>query len=1104
MQTKSDRLYSPSDLVAFLECHHSTLLSRMSNAIGIEEAKEDDALLLLRKKGLEHEQDYLNSLKDDGKRVIEIPKNIHRQERVERSRQAMREGADIIYQAAFYAFPWLGDADFLIKIDTPSSLGNYSYEVLDTKLAHNPGPDHIIQLCAYSDFLSQSQGVLPESMHLFLGSKQKHPFKVADFYAYYLHARKRFEAFLAKHATITSSADVTCPTPCAYCDFCAWHDACAERWEQEDHLCLVANIQGGQIKKLQQSGIGTLEKLATSPPDMRVPDMQPDTFARLRSQAALQLRKRISGENRVELLPQVADRGFARLPMPDAGDLFFDMEGDPYHPNGLEYLFGVYCSFGDAYDFRAFWGHSHAEEKEAFRAFMAFVAERLSHYPNAHIYHYNHYEPTALKRLACRYAVCEEQLDNLLRQNKFVDLYKVVRESMRTSESGYSIKDMEIFYLPPRENAVTSAGDSVVMYNRWRELGDPQLLQDIAEYNKVDCISTFELLNWLLKQRPSGMAWFGESEIEENADFAERKPWEIESEDYRNRLSALSDGEASDSHFAHDEYSLLSDLLEFHRREAKPQWWNSFARREKTEEELLDDVDCIAGLQLLGGPESVQRSLVYTYRFPSQEYRIKEKDTVFNVADMKAAGTVISLDDRACELQIKRGVKNGELPEYMHVGPPSPIDANILRDALYRFADDIISEPQKKNVGREILQRSRPRIAGKLSEAPIITGENVLAEAIEAVAGLQESYLFIQGPPGTGKTYTSSHIIVDLIARGYKVGVSSNSHKAIHNLLHQVEQAAQEKGITFTGVKKSSGEETAFDGTHIHSVSNKKKMPLDSDLYAGTAWLFSDPMFDGLLDYLFIDEAGQVALANVIAMSGSARNIILVGDQMQLGQPIQGTHPGQKGIFLPETRRMAPKVCSFISETFYDGRLTAHPDTAKRRLVFPKTTDIDVAGGIAFMEAEHRQRSQRSPEEGEIVQQLYQQLLTASLHDDKNGVHKLSPQDILIVSPYNMQVNLLQSLLPEARVGTVDKFQGQEAPVVIFSMATSSAEDLPRNIEFLFSENRLNVAISRAQCLAIVVASPLLAEVPCRTVEQMRLVNTFCRLYGEAKIVGVN
>ena len=356
-------------------------------------AQEDADLALLQKKGIEHERAYLDLLKREGGRVAEIPDNIDRQERVERSLKAMRDGFDVIYQAAFSSTNWIGYSDFLIKNAMPSSLGDFSYEVLDTKLARNPSPAHVIQLCAYSDFLSQVQNILPSHMHIFLGSGHKRSFKVADFYAYYSHARKRFEAFQKECATITSPTDAPCPLPCGNCGLCAWRDVCAERWEQEDHLCLVADIRRGQIEKLQHNGIDTLSKLAAAPPGIRVPDMQRESFAKLRSQASLQLGKRMSGESRTELLSQEPDRGFARLPLPDKGDLFFDMEGDPYHPDGLEYLFGVYYAGEDNDIYRPFWGHDHKEEKEAFRAFMAFVAEHFSHYPGAHIYHYSAHLP---------------------------------------------------------------------------------------------------------------------------------------------------------------------------------------------------------------------------------------------------------------------------------------------------------------------------------------------------------------------------------------------------------------------------------------------------------------------------------------------------------------------------------------------------------------------------------------------------------------------------------------------------------------------------------------------------------------------------------------
>ena len=270
---------------------------------------------------------------------------------------------------------------------------------------------------------------------------------------------------------------------------------------------------------------------------------------------------------------------------------------------------------------------------------------------------------------------------------------------------------------------------------------------------------------------------------------------------------------------------------------------------------------------------------------------------------------------------------------------------------------------------------------------------------------------------------------------------------------------------------------------------------------------------DQLVDYLFVDEAGQVALANLVAMGVSARNIVLLGDQMQLGQPIQGDHPGrsgesaldyllgglatippERGIFLATTWRMHPDVCRFISEAVYDGRLQPEAGNAKRALILGADAHpVLLPTGIRFVAADHEGCGQRSEEEAKIVAELLSSLLLQRYRDKKGAEHPITLDNILVVAPYNMQVNLLRKTLPEgARVGTVDKFQGQEAEVVIVSMATSSQEFMPRHMEFLYSRNRLNVAVSRARCLAVVVANPKLLEIDCSTPEQMALVNTLC------------
>lgn len=1095
-------LYSPSDLVRFLGCNHSTVLDLQNFTTPIKKSEGSATNRLLQEKGYKHEADYLERLRQEGKTIVEIPKQPNLQQRVELTRQALQSGADVVFQGVLVMDNWRGDADFLVKIDIPSKLGNFSYEVIDTKLARSAQAKHIIQLCVYNDMLAQLQGVRPKNMYLFLGDQSLATLKADDFFYYYQYAKQRFEAFVANAPTGSA------PEPCQHCTFCHWKEHCEGQWQSEDHLSLVANIQRTQIDKLHHGGIDTVVALAKLPPETTIVDLNADVFGRLREQAALQIHKRTTGEDKCQVIPFPEGKGFHRLPVTDDGDLFFDMEGDPLHPNGLEYLFGVYYAKRSDHTFVPFWAHSHDEERIAFGHFMKFIEDHLKEFPNAHIYHYNHYETTALKRLACRYAVAEEQLDNLLRQQKFVDLFKVVRESLRISEPAYSIKNFETFYMEKRSGVVANAGDSIVVYNEWRETQDAELLRQIAEYNELDCVSTYKLRDWLLTQRPASATWFSAKNTQGAEPSRERKDWEIEYEQFQQRLfTNMPDSEQKLR-------ERMAHLLEFHNREAKPQWWASFERVDKLEDELIDDTECLGGL-ILTTTTSEKRSIIYTYRFPPQEYKLRPGDQVVNVITMESAGTIHELNEDRGYVSIKRGANRDPLAKILSIGPTGPVAAAVIRGAIYRVAENIIVGGRRYSAVHDILNKAAPRITGKAQGKPIIEAGDLQSGAIKAVSGMDGSYLFIQGPPGAGKTHTSGHMIVELMRQGKRVGIAANSHKAIHNLLSKIEQVAEDQGFRFSGIKKCSAgnEDSMFNGTCISSVDNIDNMNMNALLFAGTAWLFSDERLDQHLDYLFIDEAGQVSVANVVAMGTSAKNIVLVGDQMQLGQPIQGVHPGEaglsilefllgdhatippdRGIFLDNTRRLHPKVCQFISDAFYDGRLAADVGNANRKLIFKADIRLPPEG-IHMIPAEHTGCSQKSTEEGAVIKDQYSSLLNQQFQGTDGTTRNLSMDDILVVTPYNVQVNYLKSILPEgARVGTVDKFQGQEAPIVLFSMVTSSAEDLPRNIEFLYSKNRLNVAISRAQCLAIVVANPKLLEIPCKTVGQMQLVNTFCWL----------
>ena len=1108
-------LFSASDLVGFLECEHFTSLDLADLETPLPRAEDDPAVLLIQEKGRVHERQYLERLQATHTQLADLAAlKGDVWERVARTLEEMKTGAEIIYQGALGVGDFIGYPDFLRRVQKPSALGQFSYEVVDTKLARSSRTKFVVQLAFYSDCLARAQGVEPTMMHLILGDQKEVSLRFGDYSKYLTQLKRRFEE------RVKTNSHSTYPDPCDHCDQCKWLHLCEERRVADDHLCQVANISRIQIRKLQEGGIGTLKALGSLDQSTRIPKVSPQTLDRIRNQARLQLEARVSGVRRVELLPGEGEaRGFARLSRPNVGDLFFDMEGDPYEEKGLEYLFGVYYFEDGKPKFRSFWAHSRSEERLAFEEFMDFAMERLMRYPDAHIYHYAHYEPTALQRLMSMHGTREAELDNLLRRRKFVDLYKVVREGIRVSEPRYSIKNIEHFYLEARTSEVTNAGASIVYYERWKETGDPQLLKDIENYNFDDVRSTYQLREWLLSLRPSHIVWAGDVVADDTKTVEPGELTEAEKRLIPYRQALLDSLPTDRAQWGRDEEmrELTFFLLDFHRRADKPAWWAMFKRMEMSHEELLDDPECLADLRLVAAPVPDKRSLVWTFEYPEQESKLRTGSKATLASTRESLGE-IEIEEGKRRVRIRRGVKKEALPDRISIGPGRPIGAEPIVDAVFRFADTIVGRSGGRYAAAEaFLRRDVPRLKGLPTGAPIIPRDEVTCDRIaNAISELDGSYLFIQGPPGAGKTYTGSHAIVSMLRRGFRVGVSSNSHKAIINLLQAVEAVAAQQSFAFHGAKKSTSgdEETLLNGNLIEDVfSNADIDPQQHQLIAGTAWLFSDPALDQKLDFLFVDEAGQVCLANLMAMATSARNIVLLGDQMQLGQPIQGTHPGQsgmssleyllqgaatisseRGIFLGTTWRMNPGVCQFISDAVYDGRLCPETHNVNQALVLDKSAHAALKpSGVQFISVQHEGCSQVSVEEAETVGALMDSLLTQRFRDNRGIEQPLRLENILVVAPYNMQVNLLKRLLPAgSRVGTVDKFQGQEAEVVLVSMTTSSGDYMPRFVDFLFSKNRLNVAISRARSLAIVIANPDLLRVRCRSPDDMALVNTLC------------
>ncbi|HEY0797782.1 MAG TPA: TM0106 family RecB-like putative nuclease, partial [Candidatus Baltobacteraceae bacterium] len=1119
-------MFTPTALADFVACEHlASLEARVAAGDLIAPARTADAQLILDR-GREHEACYVEMLRAHGCEPVEIADvlaNSGRDAAVRATREAMEGGAAIIHGAVFSADGWTGVADFLLRCERPSRLGSWSYEAADAKIASAVKPVAVVQLCAYSEFLEAAQGVAPERMHVILRDARTESFRTADYTAYYRAVKERFVAHL-------STGAATYPEPVEQCGRCRFDELCRAQRREDDHLSFVAGITRSQISKLGSVGITTLAALASAPPALHPPRMEHKTFAKLRSQASLQLTGRREPHPRYELLPLETQRGFALLPEPNEGDIFFDMEGDPFVEGGLEYLFGVaYRADGDL-RFDAHWGHDRARERRAFEAFIDFVMERRQRYPAMHIYHYWAYEVNALRRLMCMHETREAQIDMLLREGAFVDLCAVVRGAVRISEESYSLKSVEHFYAQGRTAEVKDAMGSVIAYEHWRMNQDPAVLAEIEAYNRDDCYSTAHLHDWLLARRSEAQERLG-AEIPWKEPLPVDPPKASGTAD-EERLAALHQALVARGEL------LAASLLGYHRREDKPVWWAHFDRLESPFDELFDDGEAIAGIEeeTSVAPVAQKKSWLHAMRFPRQEHKLRAGDQVIDHATRRGAGTIMEIDNDALRLSLLRGPSLTDIALPRALLPSTPMQNKDQREALVRLATAIEGDQRGAHYRalRDILAARPPRFRSgpvSLVDDGAMTPQTMSARALD----LDESYLFVQGPPGSGKTWCGARMIVELLRSGKRVGIAANSHAAIHNLLNEVERVAAHEGVVFAGLKKASkNADSYFVSPHgfITSSELTEDFPPRAgvQLVAGTAWLFSRVNMDATLDYLVIDEAGQVALADALAMGTSARNLIVLGDPLQLAQVSTGIHPAgagssvlehllgergtvapERGIFLGTTYRMHPEICAFVSEVIYDGRLHSDAKCARQHVASESLATATVCGsGLRYMPVSHTENVRTAPEEVEAIVDATGSLRGSFVTDADGTTRPLEfKRDVLVVAPYNAQVDAIETALHErglgqVRVGTVDRFQGQEAHVVFFSLTTSSGDEIPRGPAFLLSRNRLNVAISRARSLAVLVCSPELLRLRCSTVEQMQLVNALCRYIEMAQPIAVS
>jgi uncharacterized protein len=1118
------------DLTGFLACRHLTTLERLAADGKIWRPHVEDPMLeILKERGLAHERAYVEHLAAGGRRVVVIERGA---DALERTLAAMRDGADVIVQARLEYGAWAGWADVLLRVSGQSRFGGFRYEPVETKLATETKGATLVQLCLYASLLSELQGAPPERLRVVVPGVgfAAEEFRYDELSAYFRLVQRMFEAEIEAPLPASGDAAPTYPEPIAHCDVCNWSSICHGRRVKDDHVSLVAGIHKTQRQELVSWGISTLADLAAVPlPLPRKPERGSATaLERACEQARVQFEARVTGKAVYELLPFEEAHGLAALPEPAPLDVFLDLEGDRLAEHGgFDYLFG-YAFRGDAGtpQYEAVWAVNAAEEKAAFERFIDLVVERRTSDPSMHVYHYAPYEPTAMKRLMGRYATRADALDLLLRERVFVDLYGIVRRGVRAGIDSYSIKKLEPFYGLAREVDLRLASRQRAAMEYAIARGNSAWLpakvrEAVQGYNRDDCLSALELRDWLERLRDEAAGLFGHAPGRPVDPTSERKE-ELEARQARMRALAealTADLPPVDRDAPQQAQWTLAQLLEWHRREDNATWWEYHRLNEMPEDELVDEQDGVGGLRFVDRLDEVGRgSVIDRYRFPQQDTRLEDGDDVYRPGAEKPSrlGVVVAIDFERHTLDLKKGPGRADEHPAAVFRHETVVNKEAV-ESLLRLGESVLAHGIEGRgpyrAARDLLLRRNPRLRGEtLLREP---GEDAVASARRVGLALDGGVLAIQGPPGAGKTYTGARMIVDLVRAGKKVGVTAVSHKVIRNLLDEVVRASEDEGLRVRCLQRVP-ERSSVPPVGIDEEPDSRKavdriLRRQFDVVGGTAWVWAKDELAGSLDVLVVDEAGQMSLANVLACAQAAENLVLLGDPQQLEQPQKASHPDgaelsalehlleghdtmpeERGLFLGETWRLHPEICRYTSEMFYEGKLRPHARLGGQRLA----GDTPFAGaGLFYVPVAHDGNQNSAPEEAARIAEIVAGLTSGGVTwtDRLGEIRPMTLDDVLVVAPYNAQVSEIAEHIPGARVGTVDKFQGQEAPVVVYSMTTSSGEEAPHGMEFLFSRHRMNVATSRARCVCILVGNPKLFEPDCRTPDQMRMANAFCR-----------
>ncbi|KSU52227.1 TM0106 family RecB-like putative nuclease [Microbacterium enclense] len=1167
-------VWSASDLKAAAECEFAWLraIDAKLGRIAAVDDPEDATLERAARLGTAHEVRVLDEYRARwGTAVREIPAARSSDagalsEAVRLTDAALADPtAEVVYQAAFATDEFVGFADFLVREPVARPDGSRPWIVQDTKLARRARVTALMQLAAYVDQLDRLGVSRSDEVQLLLGDGTTSTHRVDDLLPVFALRRERLRALIADRRVdlgaegpVIAWGDARGDLGVVACGRCA---TCELEVVAHRDLLLVAGMRPVQRDRLRASGILTIDALAqaTAAPAA----MSADTFSSLRTQARLQLESPAgvpsdgAPEHAVPTFEVVAPKSLGVLPRPDHGDLFFDFEGDPLYTEGIGEHWGIDYLFGwvDTREtYGAIWAHTFDEERDALERFLDMVALRRQQYPGMHIYHYAPYEPTHLLTMAARYGVREADVDRLLRDGVFVDLYPVVRRALRVGSRSYSIKKLEPLYMghEVRTSDVQRGDDSIVKYVEARALaadGHAEAaragLDDLADYNRYDCVSTRRLRDWLVdRARESGAVPARGAEPDEQAYEPSPRATALQ------RWAADAEPDSRDA----TALRLAAAAIDYYPREEKTYWATHFLRLrepvsvwEETRDVVVVDAArsrVVTDWHIAESGRGSERRLVELRGELAPGTRLSVDADPFAIYDLPAPFPLDTrprwihgarrvtvrevLDDGAIVEEIAAdGVTWDEFP--LALTPAAPPRAGNQQKAIDAWADAVLAAAPTIPQGpaADILRRVPPRTRSGALTPSAAAGVDEVTAIARTVADLDHSYLAVQGPPGTGKTYVGSHVIARLVAeRGYRIGVVAQSHATIEHMLDQVIAA----GVPASRVGKAPKDPSA---PHAFTVLPKNGVAgftaenaAHGFVVGGTAWDFSHEarIPRGSLDLLVIDEAGQFSLASTIAVSLAAQRLLLLGDPQQLPQVSQGTHPepvdtsalgwiidgaevipADLGYFLARTRRMHPAVAGPVSTLSYEGRLAAHPSTALRRL-------DGIEPGVHVVPVRHHGNSTCSLEEAAEVARLVADLVGREWTGAEGGAgdtatmqlpRPLGQDDIIVVTPYNGQQVAVEEALAAAGfadvpVGTVDRFQGKEAVVAILTLAASSGRDAPRGLEFLLLRNRINVAISRAMQAAYVVYSPALLDDLPRTPEGVARLSGFARLVASA------